>query len=259
MDLYELRNELDEKNLFNESELEELDVLSKFFHRTRHSGRPIRIAQATSTNTYNLGYNLKNRAGRAHSGQISIKGRCRVKFNKWLQITSLPKLLLAGKVKQILYASPKAKLVAVVKTFTGSLIIIPAVRGLKTNDIVNRNSKLGSFVRPSRLPKYMMFCNVISSKRTRPTYVCAPGTYASGMSPQTIWLPRGRKIHINDVKLIQVGINAGHDWRHVVQGTAGAARKLGKRPIVNMRAKNPLCRRTSQPKFASTRKVLPWQ
>lgn len=234
-------------------------MLSKNHHRTNNTRNRVSVSTRIHNHHTPLWYNLKNRAGRAHTGRITTHHRQGCATSRRLRITPLPHLLLPGTVQSFLWTPTTGTAKAYVKTNTGRHIIIPAVRNLATGNPVNRTPTNGSFITPQRLPQQQTCCNILIQGNTRPQYLRAPGTYAKTATTTTIYLPRHRQITRHRVQYVQMGINAISDWRHTCRGTAGRARTAGRRPIVRNKAKNAGCRTAAQLKFKKTAQLLPWR
>ncbi len=235
-------------------------------HMFKHGARrnqqlPI---QPTTPAPYKIAQTLRKSRGRDKTGKKQHHRCCPKNIPPFPKLTTLPQLLLSGKIIKFVSA-PRGRTLARVKTLLGTQILVPAVRNMCVGAPINFPNLLtpGSFKPLTSFPPRTPLSNICTVNQIGPKFLRAPGTSAKISHTRNkhlvLLLPSGRNLAIKNASFAQYGTNATHDWHHRQLGGAGPNKKLGQQPIVRMAAKNPHARVSTPHRLKTKNKKLPWK
>jgi large subunit ribosomal protein L2 len=190
----------------------------------------------------------KKHSGRDASGQVVVRhqGGQHKRFVRMIDFKR-DKFDIVGKVVAIEYDPNRTTDIALVQYTDGEKRYILAPHGLKVHDTIvagkNAEPKLGHAMPMSAIPVGTFIHNVELTPGRGGQFARSAGTSVilSGKEGDKafIKLPSGEVRKVRVEGMATVGQLSNIDWKNEVIGTAGRARRMGRRPSVRGVAMNP--------------------
>lgn len=190
----------------------------------------------------------KKHSGRDASGQVSVRhqGGQHKRFMRVIDFKR-DKIDIVGKVVAIEYDPNRTTDIALIQYTDGEKRYILAPHGLKVHDTIGAGKeadvKIGNAIPLSAIPVGTIVHNVELTPGRGGQLARGAGTGAIVSAKEGeivhIKLPSGEVRKIRATSMATIGQLGNIDWKNEVIGTAGRARRMGRRPTVRGVAQNP--------------------